>query len=269
MRAAILREYGATPELGEFDDPVAGDGQVVADVLAAGLNPIDLRIASGTLAGRRPELPYIPGGEGIARLPDGRKIYFDRTVHPYGAFAERVLLEAGHGVEVPDGSRTRTPSATASPAWRRWLSLDRRGQLQPGETVLILGASGVVGLIGVQVAKLLGAGAVIGAARSGAGLRRAEERGADATVRLQGGVGDMAEAFRAAAPDGIELVMDPLWGEPAAAAIDALAFRGRLVQLGQSAGGEARLVSPRSGSRSSRSAGTRTSRRPSPSARRR
>jgi NADPH2:quinone reductase len=214
VRAAVLREYGSPPEAAEFDDPVAGDGQVVVEVTAAGLNPIDLRMASGTLA-RRPPLPSVAGKEGIGRLPDGRRVYFDEPIPPYGSIAERSLIEAGAGVELPDG----------------------------GETVLVLGATGVVGLIGVQSARLLGAGRVIAAGRSEEGLRRASELGADATVQLTGSVQDMAAAFREAAEGDLHLVLDPLWGDPAAAAIEALAFGGRLVQMGQSAGGEARLQS--------------------------
>ena len=243
MRAAIVREYGAVPAVDDFEDPRPADAQVVAEVTAAGLNPIDLRIASGTLAARRPGLPYVAGGEGIARLPDGRRVYFDQTVKPYGAFAERVLLEGGHGVEVPDGVEDAHAVCYGIAGLAAWLSLDRRAQVRGGETVLILGASGVVGLIGVQAARLLGAGRVVAAARSDEGLERARERGADATVRLQGSVADLAEAFKEAAGGQVDVVLDPLWGEPAAAALEALGFRGRLVQLGQSAGAEATLAS--------------------------
>jgi NADPH2:quinone reductase len=242
VRAAVLREYGSPPEAAEFDDPVAGDGQVVVEVTAAGLNPIDLRMASGTLA-RRPPLPSVAGKEGIGRLPDGRRVYFDEPIPPYGSIAERSLIEAGAGVELPDGVEDAHAVCYGVAGLAGWLSLERRGKLQAGETVLVLGATGVVGLIGVQSARLLGAGRVIAAGRSEEGLRRASELGADATVQLTGSVQDMAAAFREAAEGDLHLVLDPLWGDPAAAAIEALAFGGRLVQMGQSAGGEARLQS--------------------------
>jgi NADPH2:quinone reductase len=122
-----------------------------------------------------------------------------------------------------------------------WGSVVRRGQLRAGETVLVLGASGVVGLVAVQLAKLRGAGRVVAAARSEDGLRRAAEAGADATVSLTGG--DLTAAFKDAAGGEIDLVIDPLWGAPAAAAVEALAFRGRHVQLGQSAGATAEFSS--------------------------
>jgi NADPH2:quinone reductase len=108
--------------------------------------------------------------------------------------------------------------------------------------VLVLGASGVVGSIGVQAARLLGAGRVVAAARSAEGLKRARELGADATVRL-GGDGDLTAALREAAGGGVDVTLDPLWGEPGRAAIAAANPFARHVALGQSAGAEATLTS--------------------------
>jgi NADPH2:quinone reductase len=146
-------------------------------------------------------------------------------------------------VEVPDGVDDAHAVAYGIAGLAAWLALERRARLRSGETVLVLGASGVVGMIAVQAARLQGAARVVAAARSTDGLRRAAEVGADATVRLDGSRAELAAAFRAAADGDIHVVFDPLWGEPAAAALHALAFRGRLVQLGQSAGGEATLPS--------------------------
>src|SRR5436309_13627760 len=94
MRAAILRWYGAPPELGDFDEPQAGDGSVVVDVVAAGLNPVDIRMASGHFYGGSPELPSVAGREGVGRTPDGDLVYFDSPVAPYGSFAERPAYNA-------------------------------------------------------------------------------------------------------------------------------------------------------------------------------
>ena len=99
----------------------------------------------------------------------------------------------------------------------------------------MLGAGGVVGQVAVQAAKLLGAGRVVAAARSEERLDRALQQGADATVQI-GAVDDLATAFREAGGGGVDVVVDPVWGEPAVAALDAMNVRGRLVQLGQSAG---------------------------------
>jgi NADPH2:quinone reductase len=226
MRAAILREYGGVPEIGEMDEPAG----TVADVLVAGLNPIDLRIASGQLAGRERPLPYVVGSEGVASL-GGRRVYFDGGA----ALAERVALDPEQLVGVPDGVEDGHAVAYGIAGLAAWLALEK-GRLAEGETVLILGASGTVGMIGVQVARLMGAGKVIAAARSKAGLVRATELGADATVRLDCAGAALTACIREAAGGDVDLVLDPLWGPPAAAAVEALAFRGRLVQLGQSAG---------------------------------
>jgi NADPH2:quinone reductase len=241
MRAAVLHELGSEPVLEDFDGPAAGDGELEVEVLAAGLNPIDLRVASGTLADRRPPVPSVVGSEGIGRTADGRRVYFSGAVRPHGSIAERTVVTAGGVFEVPEDLEPAHAVCYGIAGTAAWCAVERRGRLQEGETVLVLGASGVVGLIAVQVAKLLGAGRVVAAARSEAGLRRAAELGADATVAL--GEDDLAAAFTAAAAGPLDLVIDPLWGAPAAAALDALAMRGRLVQLGQSAGPTATLAS--------------------------
>src|SRR5215211_2905001 len=181
MRAAILREHGAVPQVGELDDPA---GAEVLDVLAAGLNPVDVRIASGAFPNERHEPPYVAGKEGVGRRADGSLVYFDASVEPYGAFGERTEIPAGGGYPVPDGLDPALAVCLGVSGLAAWLPLEWRGGLEPGQSVLILGASGVVGQIGVQAAKLLGAGRVVAAARSEDGLERARALGADATVQL-------------------------------------------------------------------------------------
>lgn len=108
----------------------------------------------------------------------------------------------------------------------------------------MLGATGVVGQLAVQAARLLGAGRVIAAGRDAEMLARAARLGADATVEMTDLQGDqLTRAFRDAADGDVHVVHDPLWGAPAAAAVEALGVGGRLVQLGQSAGAEATLPS--------------------------
>jgi len=241
MLAAVLKEYGADPVVEPFEDPEAGSGQLALDVLAAGLNPIDLRIASGVLADRRPPLPSVAGTEGIGRDADGRRVYFNGCAAPFGSLAERTLVAADSVVPVPDGVEDAHAVCYGVAGIAAWGALVRRAPVQAGETVLILGATGVVGMIAVQVARLRGAGTVVAAGRSADGLRRARELGADATVDL--GAEDLKAAYLDAAGGPLDLVFDPLWGDPAAAALGALKPGGRLVQLGQSAGAQATLAS--------------------------
>jgi len=236
MRAAILREYDATPELGSFDDPVAGSGAVAAEVLAAGLNPVDLRKAAGVFPlAPKPELPSVAGWEGVARLEDGSRAYFVDPPAPHGALAERTLVDPGTTYPVPDGVDDGVAVALGIAGLAGWLALSWSAKLREGETVLVLGATGTVGQVAVQAARLLGASRVVAAGRSADGLARAAELGADATVSLADG-GDLAEAFRDASGGGFDVIVDPLWGEPAVAAMEAANRFARHVALGQSAG---------------------------------
>ena len=231
MRAAILREYGGVPELGEHREP---EGPGAVEVLAAAMNPVDVRICSGTFANERHEVPYIAGKEGVGRRADGSLVYFDACVEPFGAFAPLALPDGGY--DVPEGLDPALAVCLGVSGLAAWLPLSWRAPVPEGGTVLILGASGVVGQIGVQAARILGAGRVVAAARSEEGLRRAAELGADATVTL---TGDDADALREAAGEGgYDVVLDPLWGEPATAAIGAMKPFGKLVALGQSAAAE-------------------------------
>jgi NADPH2:quinone reductase len=246
MHAAVLHEHGATPVYEEFEEPVAGDGQAVVEVAVAGVNPVDVRKAAGTFVSGPPPLPSVVGSEGVGRIAgDGRRVYFDAPVAPFGAFAERVLVRAEDPIELPDAIDDGVAVALGIAGLAAWLPLAWRVQLRPGETVLVLGATGVVGQIAVQAARLLGAGRVVAAGRDRAMLARAAQLGADAIVDMTTvAAGDeLTAAFREAAGGDVDVVHDPLWGTPAAAALEALGVGGRLVQLGQSAGAEATLSS--------------------------
>lgn len=244
MRAAILHEYGQTPQCEEFPDPeVATEGQAVVEVLAGGLNPVDLSMASGSFYGGSPPLPSVVGREGVGRTSDGALVYFDTPVAPFGSFAERALIESGSIVPVPDGLDPALATCFGTAGLAAWLALEWRARVRAGETVLVLGVSGVVGQVAVQAARLLGAARVVGAARSREGLARASRLGADVTVRLDHHGDDLIKALHDACDGGPDVVIDPLWGEPGAAAIEAAAPRARIVQIGQSAGARASIAS--------------------------
>jgi len=246
MHAAVLHAYGATPAYESFDEPAAGPGQLVVEVSAAGVNPVDVRKAAGTFVSGPPPLPSVVGSEGVGRIADdGRRVYFGSSVAPYGAFAERTLVGEEEPIELPDELDDGLAVALGVSGLAAWLPLAWRARLRPGETVLVLGATGIVGQLAVQAARLLGAGRIVAAGRDAEMLERARELGADATVELSAGVDgeELTAAFREAATGDVDVVHDPLWGAPAAAAVEALAVDGRLVQLGQSAGAEATFSS--------------------------
>jgi NADPH2:quinone reductase len=220
MRAAVIERYGEPPVLREMPEP-KGDGAGLMEVTAGALNPADLSIASGKFYAGSPPTPYVPGGE---------------AVWQHGAFAERAIAR-DEPVPIPDAVPDGVAAALGTPGFPALLGLTKRAQLQKGETVLILAASGVLGTIAIQVARLLGAGRVIAGARDERGLARAKELGADATVDLKQTDG-LTERIREASGGQLHVVLDPVWGIPGAAALEALSPHGRFVQVGQAAGNE-------------------------------
>ena len=243
MRAAVLHEHAATPRCGDFAEPGETEGHEVVDVAAAGLHHLDLHKASGTFYTGPPPLPSVVGTDGIGRLPDGRRVYFDATASPYGSMCERTLVPRDAMLEVADGLDDVIAAALGNTGLAAWLALTWRSGLRDGETVLVLGATGALGSVAVQAAKLLGAGRVVAAALAGERLERLLERGADAIVELDAR-GDLSGALRAAAGGGIDVVIDALWGEPALAALRAAGRFARHVQVGQVAASELVLPAP-------------------------
>ena len=245
MRAAVVSEIGRPPELGERPEPAAAGDEVVLDVLAAPLNPIDIAVGAGRFYGGHPPLPYIPGCEAVGRV-DGRVVWAyggGIGLNRNGALAERVAVPAEILVDVPEGADPALAAALGIAGLAGWMPVASRAPVEAGETVLVLGATGTAGRIAVQAARMFGAGRVVAAGRDPDGLARAEELGADVSVRIDA-VYDLAAALRdACGGEGPSLVVDPLWGEPAAAAVEAAAPNARIVHMGQSAGPTATFTS--------------------------
>jgi NADPH2:quinone reductase len=242
VRAAQITEVGAVPAIADIDPPSGAD---VVDVLAASVNPIDLAVSRGLLATGHPALPYVPGCEAVVRTADGSLAWLfggalGRTRD--GAMAEQAAIGDSMAIPVPDGADPAVAAGLGIAGLAGWLPLAWRAPLQGGENVLVLGATGAVGLVAVQAAKLLGAARVVAAGRSRAGLERASALGADATVQLD--ADDLVQAFEDAfGGDGPSYVFDPVWGAPVAAAVQAAVPRATIVNLGQSAGATAELAS--------------------------
>jgi NADPH2:quinone reductase len=243
VRAALIRELGSAPELREVDEPQGPD---VVEVLAAALNPVDLAVASGAYVAGHPPLPYVPGCEAVGRTADGRVVWVFAGGFGLlrdGGMAERAAVREAVAVEVPDGADAALAAGLGIAGLAGWLPFAWRAPLSGGETVLVLGATGSVGQVAVQAAKLLGAGRVVAVGRDPERLAKATSLGADAAVQI-GAVDDLAAAFReASGGDGPSYVFDALWGEPLAAALQAAAPGATVVNLGQSAGPTAELAS--------------------------
>lgn len=235
MRAAVVDRPGQAPSVASREEPAAGPDEVLVDVLAAPITPLDLLCATGTSYFGRPATPYVPGVQGIGTV-DGRAVWFPTSAGMAagdGSMAEKALARTADLVFLPDGVEPVAMAALGLSAVAAHMALTWRGELVPGECVIVLG-TGAVGQAAIQLARAAGAGRVVAAARSAAGQERALRAGADAVVALNDD-SDLAERFVSAAP-GADLLLDTLFGPPAAAAATALRPGGRWVNLGGSAG---------------------------------
>ena len=238
MRAAQIGELGATPEIAEIE----GGGPV--EIRAVALNPIDIAIANGRFYGGHPPFPYVPGNEAVG-IADGARLHFhdkQSGISRDGFLTERADVALEVGAPVPDELDDATAAACGVAALAGWMPVAVRAPVQPDDRVLVLAATGTVGRVAVQAASLLGAARVVAAGRDEERLKHTLELGADETVMLGGD--DFVERVRTACGgDGPTLVVDPLWGEPAALVTEAAAPNARIVHMGQSAGPEATLAS--------------------------
>src|SRR5271170_1046609 len=245
MNAAVLHTLGKPPRFEQFPEPIPGEGEVIVHVRAAALKPADKQMASGSHYASPRELPVVCGIDGVGSLDDGARVFFGGPRRPYGAMAERTVLRRAQCFPVPDGLSDDIAAALPNPGVSAWLTLKSRAKLSPGETVLILGATGVTGKLAVQIAKLLGAGRVVAAGRNEQALSTLPELGADATVCLAKPHQELVETFRHEAGEkGFDVIIDYLWGPPTEALLTAItgtdfAVAGsetRLVEVGESAG---------------------------------
>jgi NADPH2:quinone reductase len=241
VNAAVLQEYEKAPVYGPFEDPEPRPGAVVVEVAAAGLHHLDLLKASGSFYMEQ-TLPGAVGTDGVGRLADGRRVYFDETVQPFGSMAERALARDVALFDVDEGIDDVTAAALGNTGLGSWLAVTSRSGMERGDTVLILGC-GAFGSLAVQIAKLRGAGRVIAADRSAERLERLKQRGADAVVAI-GDAEDLAQAFKDAAGGELDVTIDTLWGDPAVAAIQAAGRHARHVQVGHIAGPAITLPAP-------------------------
>lgn len=244
MQAAVLHKLGSAPRFEQFDEPVAGDGEVLVKVRAASLKQIDKAMCGGGHYASFRELPVVCGVDGVGTLETGERVFFGGPRRPFGTMAERTVAPRAFCFPLPDGLDDATAAALPNPAASSWLSLKWRAQLKPGETVLVLGATGTAGKLAVQIAKLLGAGRVIAAGRNPQQMEAAKSLGADITIRIDEPGKNLIEAFAAVAKDGIDIVLDYLWGAPTEALVAALAGHDlaaephttRLIEIGSMAG---------------------------------
>ena len=259
MKAAVLHATGEPPRFEQFPDPIAQENEAVVTVRAASLKPIDKQMANGSHYASFQELPVVCGLDGAGCLDDGTRVFFARPRLPYGGMAERTVVPRVQCFPLPDAIDDATAAAVFNPGLSAWGTLAWRAQLAAGESVLILGATGVTGKLAIQTAKLLGAGRVVAAGRNEEVLSKLHELGADATIQIGESMEKLTEALvRETGERGFDVIVDYLWGRPTEALLAAImrndfkaaSSRVRLLQVGESAG--ATISLPAAALRSSR-----------------
>jgi NADPH:quinone reductase-like Zn-dependent oxidoreductase len=242
MNAAVIEAFGKPPRYAVFADPVPADGALVIRVRAAALSNLVKGHASGSHYSSGSQLPFVPGFDGVGTLPDGARVYFIGPPAPFGAMAEWCLASPRRMIPVPDAVDDITAAALGNPALASWGALIGRARLQPDESVLINGATGVAGQQAIQVARYLGAKRIVAAGREESLFDKLRSLGADETISLNQSPEALTAAFREALP--VDVVLDYLWGPSAECILAAAQGHGapegepriRYVQIGSISG---------------------------------
>ena len=241
MKALICPSLGPAENLkvAEVEQPVAGEGEVLVEVAYAGLNFFDTLIIEGKYQVKAAP-PFSPGGEFSGRVvglgPGARGFAVgDRVMGfcPYGAAAERIAIPASRLARVPDGLALDKAAGLSVAYGTSLHALKQRAEMKPGETLLVLGASGGVGLAAVEIGKAMGARVIAGAS-SDEKLAFARSYGADETINTA--TDDLRARLKDLAPKGVDVVYDPVGGALTEAALRSLAWKGRLLVIGFASG---------------------------------
>jgi NADPH:quinone reductase-like Zn-dependent oxidoreductase len=227
MKAAIVLEAGRTPVYGDFKEPVPGEGEVRINVSAAALSNVVRSRASGKHYSSSGDLPFVVGIDGVGRLDDGRRVYFVLPQPPQGSMSQRTVVRSGQCVALPDGLEDVTAAALCNPGMSAWAALKERAKLKAGETVLVNGATGTAGRLAVQIAKYMGAKKVIATGRNIEVLKSLASLGADVTIPLVEDGDALEQAFQAQFANGVDVIVDYLWGPSAERLIAAGAKAGK------------------------------------------
>jgi NADPH:quinone reductase-like Zn-dependent oxidoreductase len=255
MKAAVVLGAGRTPVYADFSEPEPTAGESRIHVTAAAISQVTKSRASGQHYSSAGQFPFVAGIDGVGRLDDGARVYFLMPRAPYGAMAERTVAPQARCLALPDGLDDVTAAAIANPGMSSWAALTERAGLKPGETVLVNGATGTAGRLAVQVARHLGAGKVIATGRNPEALESVAALGAEVTIPLVEDEAALEERFKAEFAQGVDVVIDYLWGRSAERLLVAGAKAGkdavpiRFVQIGAVSGPD--IVLPSAALRSS------------------
>ena len=246
MKAVVIHGFAdaSLAAVGEAPDPAPGPGEVVVDIEVSDTNYPDVLYVEGTYQ-KQLDFPFVPGlagagrisalGDGVDPALSGQRVL---VMPDHGTYAEKTAAPACHCMPVPDDVPSQVAAAFGLVYQTAYLALTDRAGMGPGETVLVLGATGGIGMAAVQLAKALGAWRVIAATR-GEGAKLARRMGADVTI--DAGMDNLRDGLRDAVREatgghGADVVIDPVGGALSAAALRAMAWRGRLVVVGFASG---------------------------------
>jgi NADPH:quinone reductase len=246
MRAIVIGEFGGPEQLriGEVATPPVGAGEVLVEVYVAPVNYVDLLVVGGSYQSL-PARPFIPGkgpagvvracGPGVSLPKVGDRVL---AMAEQGGYSEAVAVPADQCYRLPACMSFNTAASLSLVYDTAWFALQERGRLQPGETVLVLGASGGVGQAAIQLAHAMGARVLAAIGRPERAMT-VKAAGADAVIDLSRA--NLQDALReqvhaATGGRGADIILDPLGGEVFSAALRALAWCGRLVVIGFAAG---------------------------------
>ena len=241
MKALICPSLGPADNLrvAEVDAPAAGEGEALVEVAYAGLNFFDTLIIEGKYQ-VRPKPPFSPGGEfsgRVAALGGGVHGFAvgDRVlgVCSHGAAAERIALPATRLAKIPDGLALDKAAGLSVTYGTSLHALRQRADMKAGETLLVLGASGGVGLAAVEIGKAMGARVIAGAS-SEEKLAFARAHGATETINTASD--DLRARLKELAPKGVDVAYDPVGGALTETALRSLAWKGRLLVIGFASG---------------------------------
>lgn len=245
MQAAIVYDFDRPPRYGDVPAPAPAAGEVRVRIAAAALSQLARAQASGRHYSSPPAPPFVPGVDGVGLLDDGRRVYCAFPRVPHGTMADETVVPAAACVDVPDAVDDVTAAAIANPGMSSWAALAERARFAAGEAVLVNGATGVSGRLAIQIARHLGARRVVATGRTAASAEPLLALGADRAIALDQPPEELREAFRRELRgDGIDVVLDYLWGPSAEQFIAACAGHGtaageprvRFVQIGTLAG---------------------------------
>ena len=243
MNAAVVESFGTPPVYSAFDQPKQNDGEWLVRVRAAALSNLVKGQASGKHYSSGTSLPFVPGYDGVGTSSDGRRVYFFGPRAPFGTMAEWSVAAPDRTIQLPDSVDDITAAALGNPGLASWGALLGRARLEPGESVLINGATGVAGQQAIQVAKYAGAARVIATGREESSLHKLRGLGADETISLRQPQDALIASFRRAL-EGVSVILDYIWGPSAEALLTAATGHGspqgepriRYVQIGSIGG---------------------------------